>query len=323
MCRSPSRSTTSTSPRCSSVPCSASCPGESTEITAPFGLIRSWSASDPGGRVRITLSTTPLRRGDWAPGVSSPQLVAFATDDAIACAKAMRERGAPILEMPDNYYDDLDARLSLPAELRRQRCASTRSSTTATSTGEFLHFFTEMLGSRVFFEVVQRIDGYAGFGDPHSIPLRMAAHRRQRLRMLASAPTESSAEHRHDYSLAHLTALSLSPPELVDAAAAAGYRYVGLRMTKVTAEEPHYPLTYDPALMRATKTHLAATGIEVLDIELARFTSGDSPRDYLRFLEAGAELGARHVITQLPGLGLRAQDRSIRRAVPAGRCRSA
>ena len=118
--------------------------------------------------------------------------------------------------------------------------------------------------------------------------------------MLASAPTESPAEHRHQYSLAHLTALSLSPPELVDAAAAAGYRYVGLRMTKVTAEEPHYPLTYDPALMRATKTHLAATGIEVLDIELARFTSGDSPRDYLRFLEAGAELGARHVITQLP-----------------------
>jgi ABC-type antimicrobial peptide transport system permease subunit len=52
--------------------------------------------------------------------------------------------------------------------------------------------------------------------------------------------------------------------------------------------------------MRATKTHLAATGIEVLDIELARITSGDNPRDYLRFLEAGAELGARHVITQLP-----------------------
>ncbi|MDY0908548.1 TIM barrel protein [Microbacterium sp. CFBP9034] len=274
-------------------------PGQSTEITAPFGLIRSWSASDPGGRVRVTLNTTPLRRGDWAPGVSSPQLVAFGTDDAIACAKAMRERGAPILQMPGNYYDDLDARLSLPADfldaLREHSILYDRN-----EQGEFLHFFTEMLGSRLFFEVVQRIDGYNAFGDPRSIPLRMAAHRRQRLRMLASAPTESSAEHRHDYSLAHLTALSLSPPELVDAAAAAGYRYVGLRMTRVTAEEPHYPLTYDPALMRATKTHLAATGIEVLDIELARFTSGDSPRDYLRFLEAGAELGARHVIAQLP-----------------------
>ncbi len=274
-------------------------PGESTEITAPFGLIRSWSASDPSGRVRIALSTTPLRRGDWAPGVSSPQLVAFATDDAIACAKIMRERGAPILEMPGNYYDDLDARLSLPAGfvdgLRENSILYDRD-----ERGEFLHFFTEMLGSRVFFEVVQRINGYDGFGDPHSVPLRMAAHRRQRLRMLASAPTEVSSEHRHDYSLAHLTALSLSPPELVDAAAAAGYRYVGLRMTKVTAQEPHYPLAYDPALMRATKTHLAATGIEVLDIELARITSGDNPRDYLRFLEAGVELGARHVITQLP-----------------------
>lgn len=274
-------------------------PGASSEITAPFGLIRSWSARDPSGRVRIMLSTTPLRRGDWAPGVSSPQLVAFATEDAIACAGIMRERGAPILEMPGNYYDDLDTRLSLPTEfvdrLREHSILYDRD-----EHGEFLHFFTEMLGSRVIFEVVQRVDGYEGFGDPHSVPLRMAAHRRQRLRMLASAPTEAASEDRHDYSLAHLTALSLSPPELVDAAAAAGYRYVGVRMTKVTAQEPHYPLAYDPALMRATKTHLAATGIEVLDIELARFTSGDSPRDYLRFLEAGAELGARHVITQLP-----------------------
>lgn len=274
-------------------------PGESTEITAPFGLIRTWSAADPGGRVRIALSTNPLRRGDWAPGVSSPQLIAFATDDAIECARSMRQRGAPILEMPANYYDDLDARLALPVEL----LASLRENSILydrDEEGEFLHFFTEMLGSRVFFEVVQRIDGYEGYGEPRSVPLRMAAHRRQRLRMLASAPTADSIEDRHDYSLAHLTALSLSPPELVDAAAAGGYRYVGLRMTKVTAQEPYYPLAYDPALMRATKTHLAATGIEVLDIELARMTSGDDPRDFLRFLEAGAELGARHVITQLP-----------------------
>ncbi|WP_243076542.1 TIM barrel protein [Microbacterium sp. SS28] len=274
-------------------------PGESTEITAPFGLIRTWTATGPGGGVRITLSTSALRRGDWAPGVSSPQLIAFATDDVFAAVAAVRERGAPILQIPDNYYDNLDARLDLPADLleslRENSVLYDRD-----DSGEFLHFFTEMLGSRVFFEIVQRVNGYAGFGDPQTVPLRMAAHRRQRLRMLASAPVGPASESRHEYSLAHLTALSLSPPELVDAAAAAGYRYVGLRMTKVTPQEPHYPLAYDPALMRATKTHLAATGVEVLDIELARITSGDNPRDYLRFLEAGAELGARHVITQLP-----------------------
>ena len=42
---------------------------------------------------------------------------------------------------------------------------------------------------------------------------------------------------KHDYSLAHLTVLSLTPPQVVDVAARAGYRYVGLRMTRVTPDE--------------------------------------------------------------------------------------
>jgi sugar phosphate isomerase/epimerase len=126
----------------------------------------------------------------------------------------------------------------------------------------------------------------------------MAAHRERRLMSLRDA--DAPRADRHNYSLAHLTALSLSPPELVDAAAEAGYRYVGLRLTRVTPQEPHYPLATDPALMRTTKVRLAATGIEVLDIELARISPDDDPRDFERFLAAGAELGARHVITQLP-----------------------
>ena len=31
--------------------------------------------------------------------------------------------------------------------------------------GEFLHFYTEVLGGRVFFEVVQRVGGYEGYGE--------------------------------------------------------------------------------------------------------------------------------------------------------------
>jgi sugar phosphate isomerase/epimerase/4-hydroxyphenylpyruvate dioxygenase-like putative hemolysin len=272
--------------------------GETAEIAAPFGLIRSRAASDPTHRVRITLNTAQLRRGDWAPAIPSPQHVAFSTDDAIASARAMHALGAPVLKIPDNYYADLDARLALAPEL----LASLREYSILydrADDGEYLHFYTEMLGSRVFFAVVQRIGGYAGYGDPASVPVRMAAHRERRLISLRVAP-EPSSDHRHDYSLAHLTALSLSPPELVDAAAEAGYRYVGLRLTRVTPQEPHYPLATDPALMRTTKVHLAATGIEVLDIELARISPDDDTRDFLRFLDAGAELGARHVITQLP-----------------------
>jgi 4-hydroxyphenylpyruvate dioxygenase len=270
---------------------------ETTELAAPFGLIRSRAATDPTGTVRITLNTAPMRRGDWAPAIPSPQHVAFSTDDAISSAKAMRARGAPVLKIPDNYYDDLDARVALPpgrlAAMREHSILYDRD-----EHGEYLHFFTEMLGSRVFFEVVQRIGAYTGYGDPNSAPVRMAAHRERRLVTL-HAPRPQH-DHRHDYSLAHLTALSLSPPELIDAAAGGGYRYVGLRLMRVTPQEPHYPLATDPALMRTTKVRLAATGIEVLDIELARIGPHENPRDFERFLQAGAELGARHVITQLP-----------------------
>ncbi len=105
---------------------------------------------------------------------------------------------------------------------------------------------------------------------------------------------------KHDYSLAHLAALGLKPPALIDAAAKAGYRYVGLRLNRTTPEEDLYDLINNPALMRETKARLKDTGVEVWDIEVARM---DPERDHLHyqdFLEAGAELGARHVITQLP-----------------------
>jgi len=154
--------------------------GETTEIAAPFGLIRSRAATDPTHRVRITLNTAQLRRGDWAPAIPSPQHVAFSTDDAIASAKAMRALGAPVLKIPDNYYADLDARLALAPEflaaLREHSILYDRD-----EHGEYLHFYTEILGSRVFFAVVQRVGGYAGYGDPNSVPVRMAAHRERRL----------------------------------------------------------------------------------------------------------------------------------------------
>lgn len=256
------------------------------ELAAPFGLVHSRAAADPDDTVRIILNAATMRRGGWAPGVPNPQHIAVATDDVLAAAVALLSE---ILPIPANYYDYLSARFDLPPArldvLRDNNVLYDRD-----EYGEYLHFYTSMLGSRVFLEVVQRIDGYRGYGDPNGVPVRMAAHRDQRLAGLRA----------NDYSLAHLTALSLSPPELVDAAAEAGYRFVGLRLTRVTPQEPHYPLASDPALLHATKVRLAATGVQVLDIELARLGPHDNPRDLQRVLEAGAELGARHVITQLP-----------------------
>ncbi|HEY6176945.1 MAG TPA: TIM barrel protein [Kofleriaceae bacterium] len=105
---------------------------------------------------------------------------------------------------------------------------------------------------------------------------------------------------KHDYSLAHLTALHLSPPELVEVAAAGGYRYVGLRLTRVAADDPVLSLTTNAVLLRETKARLADTGVEVLDVELARMGPDTEPIAFEKLLETGADLGARHVIAQLP-----------------------
>jgi 4-hydroxyphenylpyruvate dioxygenase len=49
-----------------------------------------------------------------------------------------------------------------------------------TPEGECRHFATELLGGRVFLQVVQRSPHYEGHGEPDS-PVRMAGHRRRRL----------------------------------------------------------------------------------------------------------------------------------------------
>lgn len=105
---------------------------------------------------------------------------------------------------------------------------------------------------------------------------------------------------RHKYSLGHLSALTLPPPMLVDTAARAGYEYVGLRVNRVTPDEALYDLANDPVMMRETKRRLAATGIGVLDVELARIGPDQHAREHLPLLEVAAELGAHDVIGQLP-----------------------
>src|SRR5216683_3138786 len=76
----------------------------------------------------------------------------------------------------------------------------------------------------------------------------------------------------NEFSLAHLTVLSLSPPEMVNVAACTGYQAIGLRLIAVTADSPGYPLMFDPPAMRATKARLDDTGIRVGDIEFIKIT---------------------------------------------------
>ncbi|MFD5830375.1 bifunctional sugar phosphate isomerase/epimerase/4-hydroxyphenylpyruvate dioxygenase family protein [Lentzea sp. NPDC060358] len=151
-------------------------PGPTAEFAAPFGLVRGRGVSGTG--LRLTLDCALVRRGGWAPAVDAPQHIAFGCADAVASARELRRRGARLLDVPANYHDDLAARTDLPDErveaLRENSVLYDRD-----EHGEYLHFYTELAGARVFFEVVQRIGGYRGFGVVNA-PVRMAAHHEAR-----------------------------------------------------------------------------------------------------------------------------------------------
>ena len=99
------------------------------------------------------------------------------------------------------------------------------------------------------------------------------------------------------FSLAHLTVLGLPPPEMIRVAARTGYRQVGLRLIRVTPQTPGSPLMAEPAMLRATKAALAATGVGVLDIEFVKITPELDVAALEPFMAVGAERGARQVIT--------------------------
>lgn len=101
-------------------------------------------------------------------------------------------------------------------------------------------------------------------------------------------------------SLGYLTVFGAPPRRMVQIAADAGYDFVSLRLSAVTADEPTFPYMTDPTLVPDVVRALDDYGISVLDVELIRTDPGTRTSDWRPFVEVAEELGARHVITQIP-----------------------
>ncbi|RAI63645.1 sugar phosphate isomerase/epimerase [Pseudomonas fluorescens] len=98
------------------------------------------------------------------------------------------------------------------------------------------------------------------------------------------------------FSLASLTVLELSPPDMVEVAARAGYSHVGLRLVPATPEEHHFALVADSELRRQTLARLRDTGIGVLDVEILRLKPETVVADFEKILAVGAQLGASELL---------------------------
>ena len=102
---------------------------------------------------------------------------------------------------------------------------------------------------------------------------------------------------RRPISLAHLTVLDTTPPELVTVAAAAGFRTIGIRLTATpSVGVPPYDCLHDGPMLRETLARLADTGVSVLDTEFLRFEPEQPIGIPEGFLEVSARLGAKYVL---------------------------
>ena len=153
-------------------------PLASVVMNDPYGVVRSRAVESADRAVRYSMNVS--ERHNTAAGRSVSQFggagvhhIAFRVTDVLATAKALRERAAPMLRIPDNYYDDLEARFGLEPDfleqLRRNHVLYDR-----TDAGEFLHCYTTPFEDRFYFEFIERRGGYAAYGAVNA-PVRLAA----------------------------------------------------------------------------------------------------------------------------------------------------
>ena len=151
------------------------------EIADPVGLVQSQALINDDQGLRVILNGSSATRTLSARFIneffgSGVQHIAFSCSDIFAAVADMRARGADFLKIPDNYYDDIEAKYDLDAAtmaaLRANQILYDRE-----GEGEFFQIYTHTFDERFFFEIVQRRN-YHGFGAANAA-VRLAAQTRE------------------------------------------------------------------------------------------------------------------------------------------------
>jgi 4-hydroxyphenylpyruvate dioxygenase len=150
-------------------------------VVDPGGVVRSQVVEAADGAIRIPLNASQSARTQSSRFLtelfgSGVQHIAFACDDIFSCVEQLRRNEVPLLEIPENYYDDLEAKYDLAPELAR-RLAANGILYEREGTGEYFQVYTQTFDDRFFFEVVERRGGYRGFGASNA-QIRLAAQTR-------------------------------------------------------------------------------------------------------------------------------------------------
>jgi 4-hydroxyphenylpyruvate dioxygenase len=153
-------------------------PTADTVLHDPYGIIRSRALEAPNKRVRYVLNVseragTAVGRSVGQFGGAGIQHIAIAVDDVVGAVRRLRACGMAMLPIPVNYYDDLGAKYGLE-QATLDEWSALGVMMERSGEGEILHAYSAPFDERFFFEIIERRDGYDGYGAANA-PFRLAA----------------------------------------------------------------------------------------------------------------------------------------------------
>jgi 4-hydroxyphenylpyruvate dioxygenase len=158
-------------------------PEQLWEIPDTMGLIQSRTMASAGRTIRLPLNISESRETTTGRFLTTSsgagvQHIAMATADIQRAISQATARGARLLPIPGNYYEDIEARWGLEPE-RLEMLRANNILYDRDEGGEFLHAYTDPFDDRFFFEIVQRIGDYQQYGAANA-SVRMAAQAKRR-----------------------------------------------------------------------------------------------------------------------------------------------
>jgi 4-hydroxyphenylpyruvate dioxygenase len=150
------------------------------DVIDPGGVVQSQAVEAEGGAVRLVLNASQSRHTLASRFLddffgSGVQQIALATEDIFRAVERLRANSVELLPIPENYYDDLEARTDLDAA-QIDRLRSGNILYDRDGGAEFFQVYTRTLEGGFFFEIVER-RGYCGYGAVNA-SIRLAAQAR-------------------------------------------------------------------------------------------------------------------------------------------------
>ena len=147
-------------------------------VNDPSGVVLSQAIESPEGEVRLNLNGAHGQDSFAGSFVADKlgagvQHLAFATDDIFETSAVLDANGFTRLSVPASYYaetqEQFDLDKSFVADLKSHNILYDQD-----AAGAYFQLYSETLFDGFFFEMVQRRNGYAGYG-ARNAPVRLAA----------------------------------------------------------------------------------------------------------------------------------------------------